>query len=226
MRVDHSFNNQIEEQLSKLEQKIDSKRGGGGRCCGCFSFLVVLVLAIISLGMYVGAKAGFIEIPYVNHYIYKRPQPSYLVTASDVSQSTLIEQLKKKSVVALLTKQSVEVPLVISDAYLSSVLRSTIETQNKKVELAQVAVLERYLEVYVANGDMVVTMGVVPTLVEGKVKLEVEFVRLGNLNLPKSVGGLALRLVLGNVVNGLTTGLKFFGDIKEVKLVDEGLEIL
>lgn len=158
----------------------------------CFRNCVVICL-LLSLGLvfgigYVVAKSGLAEVPVLSGWFSSRPNAIEPVSVPDDQLKNLEQRLSHlESQLA-----TGHVQLTLSEADLNALIR--LKTPEASIDITDGG-FEIQTPIKYTGNELIVTGTIVPVIEAGKLRLELEKVRLGDLPLPASFfNAIALQL--------------------------------
>ncbi|MDP3771257.1 MAG: hypothetical protein Q8R16_03080 [bacterium] len=197
---------QVEEEVRSSIRKRTWRqfllRGIG--CCGVY---LVLLLSIPTLLLYLVARTGLVEIPWLSARVTHERAPERIVAAASAGN---VEQLlaAKLRVVAVPGGSSTPQPLTFSEEELTTLLR-VIFVESRSSFSAQAATMQVTIDrgaIELAGripglGGTITTVRVrgVPSIRDGKLAVDVSDVVVGNLGIPRFLAQTIARSLIDQV---------------------------
>ncbi len=181
----------IKREAKKLRPKkqVIKKRPLFG-CFNCLVVLLIIIALLLAWGLSAVAKSGLIEIPFISNWVYSDPEPLHQVTVEKTGEIDLEKAIGDE------LASSVDTTITFTEEELTLILQQGIETintiQSKFVaESGQVAIESQQAEIFLKVSsplDGYLIIGFIPLIQNQNLYLEVQTVKLGNLEIPNSWG--------------------------------------
>ncbi len=157
---------------------------------GCGGCLLLVVVAVVLLWV-AASKTGLLPVPFPG-VDTSPPAPSRTVEPSSaVDISKVIASAAMKSI-----GRGEGVEVVLTEGMLTALLRQTMEASGDVVvaERVQVAIenggpVELYIPIVVQGRETVAIVRVLPTVVDGQPRIDIERLQLGRLRIPVFLTG-------------------------------------
>ncbi|MBI4450317.1 hypothetical protein HY634_04615 [Candidatus Uhrbacteria bacterium] len=197
---------QVEEEVRSSIRKRTWRqfllRGIG--CCGIY---LVLLLSIPTLLLYLVARTGLVDIPWLSARVAHERAPERMVAAAAAGN---VEQLLAAKLRAVVVPGGSSIPpLTFSEEELTSLLRMVLTERNassfgQQAATAQVAIDRGAVELsgrIPGLGGAVTTVRVrgVPFIRDGRLAVEVSDVVVGNLGIPRFLAQTIARSLIDQV---------------------------
>lgn len=169
-------NEAVESDVQAVHEGIQ-RRGHCFRNC-VILFLVVMLGLVFGIG-YVVAKSGLAEVPLFSGWFSSRPAAVEHVEVPDNQLDALGKRLAKEDIEGQLASGHVRVTLSGAD------LNALVRLKNPEVSLDLVgdtAIVQ--VPVKYTGNELIITGTVVPMIDAGKLRLELQKIRVGDLPLP------------------------------------------
>lgn len=197
-------------------------------------FIFILVVLILSVGvLFLVAKSGLAEVPFLTAQIYDSPSPDHIVLPADSEigdeiQSQLIDALREKLTADGLTDASVS--LTFSEEILTAALRQAIEqwaASTFTMDSSQVAVTEiGSVEIFLSLADnqegSAIILTTVPTAADGQIIFDIERLRVGELAVPSFLNFL-IEAPLRQLTKKLNEYLSEYATLSSISIVERSV---
>ncbi|MFA6533555.1 MAG: hypothetical protein WCT37_00105 [Patescibacteria group bacterium] len=169
-------------------------------CFNCLGIAVLFFAVVVGGAAVVAARTGLVSLPVLTALVYQPPEP--------------IHWVKNNAPRPLPNLTAPASRLVLDEASLTKSLQGSVQEFNLsqerlQIRLAQVAIEPDNLEIFAqfsrpAGGYL--SFELAPRLANGKLIFIVKKIKLGQLGLPRWLGGIALEQLLNSQLDELLAG--------------------
>jgi len=224
-------NQEARQELKKeimSEIKHDARRKKIVNCLGCLSLeLLVLAIPILFVATML-AKTGLVEIPVMTNWLYRHNEPSRLVVPLAGSNTTEI-------LIAAATRAKIDrnfgiLKIGLSESELTTIAQEGLEVAGDALPLplssVQIAADDDVVELYVTsprNGrEVAIRARIIPTVEEGQIKIAVQELRIGALDIPAGVSKMLVPLLNSSIGETLSDSVSQIGRLVGLE-VEKGI---
>jgi hypothetical protein len=212
----------------KKEIRQESFRRNVIGCGGCALVIAVLLAIPTYFVAATLARTGFYEVPFLSQRLYKPSSPMRQVNA-------LVGSNAKTALIAASAKSKFDprtnlLTLALTETDLTTMAQETVRSAKPEdlpipIRHLQVALDERTIEVFAlspqGSRDATVRVRFLPLVRSGGVSFEVQEVRIGDLELPKSVAQFFVGHVAKAVADAVLAESSEIGSLFSIEL-DKG----
>lgn len=218
--------NRDDRELLKREI-INEIRAGERRrrIAGCLVKLFVDLL-IIGIPLYLLAmllaKTGFVSIPLLTDWYYRPPMPVRVV--QPLAGTSAEDVLRVAAARVKLDTAANRLAFGLKESELTTLVKAGVDSAALPFPITnvQIAVDPDRLEFFAVTPkdgrNVPIVANIVPSVIDGQLRMKLESVRLGALELPQMVSGAFAALIDRSLGDALTAGLASIGQLKAVKL--------
>ncbi len=224
-RIESASDEALQKKLDRMEEQIKRSRRKVFGCFNCLMYSALLFIVGVGCVGYFAAKSGLAQVPLMTARYYTEPQPrAVVVPATEESGAQLAASIQAQTRQAFAAGAATAPATVrLSEGFLTALLMEHVA--DERVSRLQVDITAHSMEVFAERGSAILTIEAVPEFTEGELELDVMQVTLGALQLPRSIGRMAVSSTIGTAVKGMQATLGGLGTVTDVQLDEGALEI-
>lgn len=220
-------NDELEKKIKRMESKLSHSRNKIFGCLNFALYLIIILTLLFGYGSFLLAKSGVKHVPILSDKYYEEPKPTERVDITNYKPSNLIKEVLSQ------TKDNFDkgesnsfAKINLDDQFITYQLFSLVSKHIKSINEVQATVGINDIDLYIKSGNYIYTAKVTPSFKDGKIKLDVNEIYLGEIKLPSFLGNIILKTTTEGLINNLNDLLKVFGQIKNIEINNRVVEVI